>query len=101
MDRQKYGEMMVNQIIEDYKLSDDFKRDAVEYVYRNIINHMNYREGHTADILATSNFSEEAQNEFMNSMAKFKGLKNSLNTLFSQLPATLVAGLQYHRETNF
>lgn len=83
MDRQKYGEMMVNQIIEDYKLSDDFKRDAVEYVYRKIMEHTNFSEAHTADILTTSNFSEEARNEFMNSMAKFKGLKNSLNTLFN------------------
>ena len=41
MNRKEYGEKIVNEIINDYKLSNDFRDDAVDYVYKEIFNKLN------------------------------------------------------------
>lgn len=38
MDKQKYGESIVNQIIDAYKKSKEFQDDAVKFVKKEIIN---------------------------------------------------------------
>ena len=38
MDKQKYGESIVNQIIDAYKNTQEFKNDAIEFVKKEIIN---------------------------------------------------------------
>lgn len=41
MNRKEYGEKIVNEIINDYKLSNDFRDDAIDYVYKEIFNKLN------------------------------------------------------------
>jgi len=43
MDRKVVGENIVTSIINSYIVSDDFKRDAVHYVYKTIYNEINAR----------------------------------------------------------
>lgn len=41
MNKAKYGESIVNQIIDAYRNSDEFKKDAVEFVKHEITNEIN------------------------------------------------------------
>ncbi len=41
MDKQKYGESIVNQIIDAYKHSQEFQNDAVKFVKTEILNEIN------------------------------------------------------------
>jgi len=41
MDKKEYGEKIVNEIINDYKLSKEFHDDAVDHVWKEIFNKLN------------------------------------------------------------
>lgn len=41
MDKQKYGEFIVNEIIDAYKHSQEFQNDAIKFVKTEILNELN------------------------------------------------------------
>lgn len=70
MDRKIIGENIVTSIINSYIVSDDFKRDAVHYVYKEIYNEINARR---AEIGAScmkddGTFDFDKKDEFINNM---------------------------------
>ena len=93
MDRKKYGEIIVNQIINDYRNSKEYREDAANYVYRWLTCILNYKTAdlgrmfefslkHNADHIAVS---EENKQKFMDGMEKYNDLREKMNTLFNML----------------
>lgn len=83
MDRKEYGEYIVNKIIEDYKRSDEFKKDAQDYVKSSIIIQLNWQEGDAANVLSGSKMTQEDQDRFMINMQHYKGMRETLEALYS------------------
>ena len=82
MDRKEYGEYIVNKIIEDYKHSDEFKKDAQDYVKSSIIMQLNWQEGDAANVLSGSQMDKVDQDRFMANMQYYKGMRETLETLY-------------------
>lgn len=87
MDREKYGKIIVDQIINDYKSSKEFSDDARRFVYRwlNII--LNYKIAGLGDNLVRNlegknEVTEEEKNKFLVGMAEYDCLKENMDKLF-------------------
>lgn len=87
MDREKYGKIIVDQIINDYKSSKEFSDDARRFVYRwlNII--LNYKIAGLGDNLVRNlegknEVTEEEKNKFLVGMAEYDSLKENMDKLF-------------------
>lgn len=90
MDKNKYGEIIVNQIINAYKNSEEFTRDASDFMRNWLTSIINAKTAQAGDtfVLETSGgktITEEAQNEFMSRMSKYKELKTKLDDLYELL----------------
>lgn len=90
MDRKKYGEIIVDQIINDYRNSKEYRQDATNYIYRWLTCILNYK---TADLGSnfvnglndTMTVPEENQQKFMDGMEMYNDLREKMNTLFKML----------------
>ena len=87
MDRKKYGEIIVDQIINDYKSSKEFSDDARRFVYRwlNII--LNYKSAGLGDNIVRNlegknEVTEEEKNKFVAGMAEYNRLRENIDKLF-------------------
>jgi hypothetical protein len=90
MDRKKYGEIIVDQIINDYRNSKEYRQDAANYIYKWLTCILNYK---TADLgnnfvnglNGTMTVPEENQQKFMEGMEMYNDLREKMNTLFKML----------------
>lgn len=90
MDRKKYGEIIVDQIINDYKNSKEFRDDARHFLYRWLTCILNYK---TADLgncfvnglNGTMTVPEENQQKFMEGMDKYNDLRAKMDELDAML----------------
>lgn len=78
MDRKKYGEIIVDQIINDYKNSKEFRDDAIAFIFKWLTNIINYRIANVGLDLSLSNLDKEAQKEFIKGMEKNNDLKEKI-----------------------
>ena len=87
MDRKKYGEIIVDQIINDYKSSKEFSDDARRFVYRWLDIILNFKIAGLGDNLARNlegknEVTEEEKNKFIVGMAEYGRLKENMDKLF-------------------
>ena len=85
MNKQVYGEMIVDQIINGYKSSEEYRDEARAFIYKWFINIVNHKIGEVGCIFAQSGMDEEAKKEFIDNMEKWKDLKEKLDYMFSWL----------------
>ena len=87
MDREKYGKIIVDQIINDYKSSKEFSDDARRFVYRWLDIILNYKIAGLGDNLVRNlegknEVTEEEKNKFLVGMAEYDRLKVNMDKLF-------------------
>ncbi len=87
MDRKKYGEIIVDQIINDYKSSKEFSDDARRFVYRWLDIILNFKIAGLGDNLVRNlegknEVTEEEKNKFIVGMAEYGRLKENMDKLF-------------------
>lgn len=90
MDRKKYGEIIVNQIINDYRNSKEYRQDAANYIYRWLTCILNYKTADLGNCFVnglndTMKVPEENQQKFMDGMEMYNDLREKMNTLFKML----------------
>ena len=90
MDRKKYGEIIVNQIINDYRNSKEYRQDAANYIYRWLTCILNYKTADLGNMFTkglndTMTVPEENQQKFMDGMEMYNDLRAKMNTLFKML----------------
>ena len=90
MDREKYGKIIVDQIINDYKNSKEYKQDAINYIYRWLTCILNYKAAGVGDcfvrdIHGCMEVTEESKKKFMDGMEKYNDLRDKMDTLFKML----------------
>lgn len=89
MDRKKYGEIIVDQIINDYKNSAEFRDDAARFMYRWFMQILNYKTASLGDsFVQTINGAydqEDAKKMFMEGMEKYNDLKAKMDMLYDLL----------------
>lgn len=87
MDRKKYGEIIVDQIINDYKSSKEFSDDARRFVYRWLTCILNYKTADLGNCFVnglndTMIVPEENQQKFMEGMKMYNDLRENMDKLF-------------------
>lgn len=95
MDREKYGKIIVDQIINDYKNSKEFRDDARQFIYRWLDIIINYKTAGLGDKfvqqVSTQDsepqyvLPEDAQKLFMEGMDKYNNLRTKMNELDAML----------------
>ena len=90
MDKQAYGELIVNSIITEYRNSKDYGKDAARYLYRWLKNIINARTANVGDQFLNDtngceNMTKDSVNKFMSDMAKNNDLGAKLDELFGLL----------------
>lgn len=92
MDRKVVGENILTSIINTYIISDEFKRDAVHYVYKTIYNEINARiaEIGLSCTKDDGTFDLDKKDEFMNNMeretSKLEKMKEIFQDTFNYRP---------------
>ena len=87
MDREKYGKMIVDQIINNYKSSKEFSDDARRFIYRWLDIILNYKIAGLGDNFARkfdlkNEATEEEKDKFVVGMAEYNRLKENMDKLF-------------------
>ena len=90
MDRKKYGEIIVDQIINDYKNSKEFRDDARHFLYRWLTTIINYKVANLGDNFVqqfkTSDvLPEDEKKVFMEGMDKYNDLRAKMDELDAML----------------
>lgn len=90
MDREKYGKIIVDQIINDYKNSEEFRSDAAKFMYRwfmCILNHKTVSLGdHFIQTMGGKlEIQGSAKSEFVEGMTKYNDYKAKLEELYNML----------------
>lgn len=90
MDRKKYGEIIVDQIINDYKNSKEFRGDACNLIYRWLTTIINYKTASLGNAFVEKTptcleLSEDAKKEFIEGMTKYNDLRAKMDELFDML----------------
>ena len=81
MDNNEYGRIIVEQIINDYKQSKEFKNDAVEYVRREVETELNFKAADAGLRFGNSMESPIEKASFIAAMMKIKAQKEALSEL--------------------
>lgn len=91
MDKKTVGENIVNDIINSYILSDDFKVDAVHYVYKRIFDEYNSRIADCGHYFEFNAFDEggilkpEVAKEFQDKMEVLTNERNMFRQIFDKV----------------
>lgn len=90
MDRKKYGEIIVDQIINDYRNSKEFRDDARHFLYQWLTTIINYKVASLGDNFVqrfnTSEvLSEDNEKMFMEGMDKYNDLRAKMDELDAML----------------
>ena len=90
MDRKKYGEIIVDQIINDYKNSAEFRNDAARFMYRWFMQILNYKTASLGDLFVQTIENkfvvpEDSKKNFMEGMEKYSDLKAKMDMLYDLL----------------
>ena len=86
MDKEKIGAMMVDDIIERYKASKEFEKDAIKFVKKEILYEINATCASVGDEFAGGNINDkERQARFLEMVAKCRGQQEMVNQIFEQV----------------
>ena len=92
MDRKKYGEIIVDQIINDYKNSSEFRDYARDFIYRWLTIILNFKTANLGDSFVQKStdcleLPEDVKKEFLEGMTKYNDLRAKMDELFDMLQA--------------
>lgn len=93
MNRTELGKIMVDSIIDDYKASNEFSQDAINYVNKWFAQILNLKMAALGDKFAeelgkatnVAEVIEKTKAEFMNGMEKYNNMEKALIEAFEML----------------
>ena len=88
MDKKMYGEFIVNEIINNYKSSEEYRNDARNFVYRWLMNIIYYKSAGVGDNFVKSvcdGISDEVKCSFVSDFEKWTDMRTKLGEIFDLL----------------